>query len=174
MVALKKAVAAAGAAVTKHLDKAGTPAFDSEAAKLAKEHKIEATMKLMKPKSKGGISIGKLVGAGHKDSIELLIRDYCTNKPPTKREVTDCNEDLVKAAQVTAIIAQMTPSWKPAKDQPGGKTKAKWMELSDEMKKYSGELIKAAKAKDEKAVVDVSKKLNNSCAECHKIFRDDK
>ncbi len=177
--ALKKAIAAAGAEVTKHLEKAGTSEFDALAPKIARDHKIEATMKLMKPKSKGGLSIGKLVGAGHKDSIELLIRDYAIGewagtKGPTKKEVTDCNADLVKAAQVTALIAQMTPTWTPTKSLPGGKTPEKWKALTEDMKKYSAELITAAKAKDEKAVSAVAKKLNNSCAECHKIFRDDK
>jgi hypothetical protein len=177
--ALKMAIAAAGAEITKHLDKAGTSEFEALAPKIAMQHKIEATMKLMKPKSKGGISIGKLVSAGHKDSIELLIRDYAIGewagaKGPTKKEVTDCNADLVKAAQVTAIIAQMTPTWTPGKAQPGGKTPEKWKSLTEDMKKYSVEFLKAAKDKDEKKVGEVAKKLNNSCAECHKIFRDDK
>src|SRR5260370_29940139 len=73
--ALKKAIAAAGAQVTKHLEKAGTSEFDALAPKIARDHKIDATMKLMMPKSKRGLSIGKLVAAGHKARIELLIRD---------------------------------------------------------------------------------------------------
>ena len=142
-------------------------------AKLAKDNKIEPTMKLFKPASKGGVGIGTLKGAGHKDSIELLIRDYAI-KPPTKAEVTKYADDIVKAAQITNVIAGMTPYWAPTKDGGMGKTKAKWLELTEDMKKNSADLVKAAKAMDEKAVDSVSKKLNNSCAECHKIFRDDK
>jgi len=143
------------------------------AAKLAKEHKIDATMKLMKPVSKHGISIGALTKAMHKDSIELLIRDYAI-MGPTKAEVEKYNDDLVKSIQVVGVIAEMTPTWTPLKDGPMGKTKDKWKALTEDMKKGSAELIAAAKAKDEKAVATAAKKLNESCAQCHKIFRDDK
>jgi hypothetical protein len=137
---------------------------------------MDATMKLMKPKSKNGISIGKLVSAGHKDSIELLIRDYAINdrNGPTKKEVTNYNDDLIRAIKVVAAIAEMTPSWAPTKDLPGGKTKAKWKSLTEDMKKGSADLLAAIKAKDDKAVATSARKLNESCADCHKIFRDDK
>jgi hypothetical protein len=160
---LKKAIAAAKKVIEA---KAGTTV---DAVALAKEHKIDATMRLFKPKNKGGIGIGGLK-ANHKDSIESLLRDYAT-KPPTKDEVTKFADDLIKTAQVAAIIAEMTPHWSPATAGPMGATPAKWKSLSDDMKKSSAELITAAKAKDEKAVDSAAKKLNNSCAECHKIFR---
>jgi hypothetical protein len=165
--ALKKAIAAAKKVI---MEKAGTKI---DAAALAKEHKMEATMKLFKPKSKGGIGIGGLTGANHKDSIELLIRDYSI-KPPTKAEVGKYADDLIKAAQITGTIGELTPYWGPAKPGPMGKTPEKWKSLSEEMQKASAELIKAAKAKDEVAVAESAKRLNNSCAECHKVFRDDK
>ena len=170
---LKQAIAAATEEVLKNLNKVGTADFPAMAGKIAKEHKIEATMKLFKPKSKNGVGIGGLTGASHKDSIELLIRDY-TIKAPNKAEVTKYADDLVKLAQITSVVAEMTPSWVPLKDGPAGKTKAKWMQLSEEMRKGSAELVAAAKAKDDKAVEAAAKKLNGSCAECHKIFRDDK
>ena len=163
---LKEAVTAAKKAILEKLDGPVDPP------KLAKEHKMEATMRLFKPKSKGGIGVGDLTKASHKDSIELLIRDY-TIKSPTKAEVEKYNKDLVKSAQIAALIAEMTPYWAPTKDS-GAKTKAKWLELTKEMKGGSADLIAAAKAKDEKAVATAAMRLNNSCAECHKIFRDDK
>jgi cytochrome c556 len=173
---LKKAIAAASKEVLANLDKVGQPGFEAIAAKIAKEHKIEATMKLFKPVSKGGISIGKLTKAGpkgHKDSIELLIRDY-TIMPPTKKEVTDCNDDLLKAARVTAVMAELVPHWAPTKSGAGGKTPEKWKELAAEMKLGAADFVAAAKAKDEKAVETAANRLNNACAMCHKTFRDDK
>jgi hypothetical protein len=166
---LKEAMAAAKKVVMANLNGI-TPAV---ADKLAKEHKIDATMKLMKPVSKNGISIGTLTKAGHKDSIELLIRDYAIT-PPTKAEVEKYNDDLIKSIQVVGVIAEMTPTWTPMKDGPMGKTREKWKALTEDMKKGSAELIAAAKAKDDKAVATAAKKLNESCAMCHKIFRDDK
>ena len=166
---LKEAVAAAKVVIIKNLSGVDGPA----AMKLAKDHKMEATMKLFKPKSKGGIGVGSLTSAGHKDSIELLIRDYAL-KSPTKAEVTKNADDLLKAAQATAVIAELTPHWGPAKDLPGGKTQAKWKALTKDMKEGSADLVAAAKAKDDKAVATAAQKLNSSCAECHKIFRDDK
>lgn len=170
--ALKKAMEAASKEVMKNLNKPGTPGFDTAAAKLATQHKIEPTMNLMKLKKKGGIGIGGLQSL-HKDSIDLLIIDYATGKPPTKAEVDKYADDLVKVARVTAVIAEMTPYWGPTKPQ-GMKTPAKWKELTSEMKKGSADLIAAATAKDEKAIVAAARSLKNSCAECHRIFRDDK
>ncbi len=166
---LNKAIEAAKKVI---LEKSDGPMDAAAAAMLAKEHKMEATMKLFKPKSKRGVGVGDLTKAGHKDSIELLIRDY-TIKSPTKAEVEKYNKELIKAANITAIIAEMTPNWAPIKDS-GPKTKAKWLELTKEMKEGAADLVAGAKAKDEKAVETAAKRLNNSCAECHKIFRDDK
>ncbi len=171
--ALKAAIAAAKAAMEKDYSKTGTADMGKVVAKLIKDHKMEATMRLMKPMSKGGISIGKLKDANHKDCIELLLHDYATNKPPTAKEVKDCNDDLVKTAQVIRMIAEMTPAWNQGrKGAAMQKTPEKWIELTEVMKKGSDDLIAAAKAKDEKAVIEAARRLNNSCLECHKIFRD--
>ncbi len=43
-----------------------------------------------------------------------------------------------------------------------GKTPEKWIELTEGMKKGSDDLIAAAKAKDDKAVGEAAKRLNNS------------
>jgi hypothetical protein len=167
--ALRKAIDAAGKEVLKNLNGIGATA----AAKLAKEHKMEATMRLFQMQSKGGLGIGDLTKAGHKNSIDLLIADYSTTKPPTKDEVKKYAGDLIKVAQITAVIAEMTPTWGPAKAQ-GMKTPEKWNELTAEMKQGSADLISAAKAQDEKAVLAAAKRMKNSCAVCHKIFRTDK
>src|SRR5262245_12865082 len=37
---------------------------------------------VFRPRKAGGAGIGSAVHAGHKDSIEFLVRDWSTNKPP--------------------------------------------------------------------------------------------
>jgi len=168
----KVAIAKAKEAVLKLTDKAGTPAGTADATKAAKEHKLEFVMRTFKPKNKGGVGIGMgLVQAGHKDSIELLIIDYAKKTPP-KGEVDKNTADLVKAAQVSAAVADEAMHQGPAKDV-GKKTQAKWKALMQDMQKSSADLIAAAKAKDEKAVGAAAQKLNTSCSECHSIFRED-
>ena len=174
---LKKAIAAARVAVLRFADGQGedpTKPLDvpKEAAALAKHHKIEATMKLFKPKSRGGIGIGELVNAGHKDSIELLIRDY-TIKPPKKGEVALYADDLIKVGRISLAIAEMTPHYiplTPSSAEGRRRIVTRWKKSSGEMKKASADLIEAANAKDEKAVAIAAKNLHNSCAECHSLF----
>ena len=176
---LRKATEAARAAVLRFADGYGEdptkPVRDmtKAAAALAKEHSLEATHKLLKPKNKGGIGIGRLIGAGHKDSIELLIRDYAI-KGPTRTEVLDYGDEIVKAGRITLAIAEMTPNWVPAKADPGGRTRKLWMESSKMMKDSAIELITAAKAKDEKAIALAATRLNESCAACHKLLGSDR
>jgi hypothetical protein len=167
--ALRKAIDAAGKEVVKHLDGIDGPT----AAKLAKEHKMDATMRLLQIQTKGGLGIGGLAGPRHKNSIDLLIADFATNKPPTADEVKNNTDDLIRVGQVTAVIAEMTPHWGPTKAQ-GMKTPEKWKALSEQMRQGAIDLVAAAKAKDEKAALAAAKKMKISCADCHKIFRTDK
>ena len=175
---LKLAIEAAKEDVLKYtddLDKKTISQRDltAAAADLAKRHTMEATMKLFKPQSKGGIGIGNLAKAGHKDSIELLIRDYSI-RPPSKDEVTRYQAELVKLAQTSLVIAELTPHWAPTKKDYAGRTPQQWKAMAEEMKKGSADLVAAAKANNEKAVETAAKFLNNSCAECHKLIHDDR
>ncbi len=97
---LKEDIKKASEAIQKNLGKVGGPDGAAIVAKLVKDHKMEATMRLMRTKTKGGISIGKL-SPPHKDCIELLIRDYAI-KPPAAKEVKDGNEDLIKSGRSSA------------------------------------------------------------------------
>jgi len=160
----KPKIVAAGKSVLQLLDKMDGQDFDKQ------DNKLEYAMKgAFRPKSKGGVGIGELKNAGHKDSIELLIMDYA-KKAPTNMEVMKYNADMVKAAQITKILAYASPHWAPMKDV-GKQTKAAWNGFSDDMKKGADAFLDAAKAKDDKAVGVAVKKLNKSCVDCHAIFR---
>src|SRR5262249_2453440 len=130
------------------------------------EHSLEATHKLLKPKNKGGIGIGRLIGAGHKDSIELLIRDYAI-RGPTRTEVIDYGDEIVKAGRITLAIAEMTPHWAPRDAQ----MKAKWQAQSAEMRQTALDFVVAAQSRDHEKISTTAKRLNESCAVCHKMIR---
>jgi hypothetical protein len=169
---LKKATEAARVAVLRLADGYGEdptkPVRDmnKEAAALAKEHSLEATHKLLKPKNKGGIGIGRLIGAGHKDSIELLIRDYAI-KGPTRTEVLDYGDEIIKAGRITLAIAEMTPHWAPRDE----KMMAKWQAQSAEMRQTALDFVVAAQSRDHEKIATTAKRLNESCAACHKMIR---
>jgi hypothetical protein len=144
-----------------------------EAPLLAKKHKLRQTHMLLGPKSRGGIGIGELVKEGHKDSLESLLRGYAY-RPPTKAEITKHERELLQAAQITMVIAQITPYWGPARPVDKYRTPALWQSLSEDMKNGSSELAAGVKANDEKAVTSAAKKLTMTCAGCHRRIHDEK
>src|SRR5262249_46082716 len=65
-------------------------------------------------KTKGGLGIGRLTGAGHRDGIEMLIRDYAL-RPPTNDEVVKYNDDLVRIGRVSLAMTEVLPHFAPKK-----------------------------------------------------------
>ena len=171
---LKIAIAAAKKSVldyTDKLDKKTKSPNDlaTDAAPLAKQHKIEPAMKLFKPKSTGGIGTGGLAAG----SIELLIRDYTTKKPLAPGVVAAFRADLMQVGHVTLVMSELLPHYAPKKDV-GPKTAAEWLKLSKEMKQGSLDFLDAVRANNNVQVAATAARMNTACAGCHKLFRDDK
>ena len=58
------------------------------------------------------------------------------------------------------------------KKKEGDKDPKDWTTWTDDMLKAAKALAAAAEKKDAKAVKDAAYKLNNSCNNCHEVFRD--
>jgi cytochrome c556 len=82
-------------------------------------------------------------------------------------------KDAVVSAYMTAIIAHYTEAMAPAADA-GAKKKADWLKWTTDMEESAIAAAKAAGAAkpDDKAVKAAFKKLDESCAKCHAVFRD--
>jgi hypothetical protein len=142
-----------------------------QAEEFAKTHSLASAARVaFKPKSKGGLGIARVTAAGHKDSIELLLRDYVI-RPPTRDEVVKYDQDLLQVGRIILVMSAFVPQYAPKTDI-GPNTAAEWRKYADEMKKGSREFLDAVEAKDERKLASAARRLNEACATCHKRFRD--
>src|SRR5262249_25616049 len=72
--------------------------------------------------------------------------------------------------QVTAM-AQMDQSAAPLKKE-GDKDPKDWLRFTDAMREASVDLAKAATARDLAGVRKAAQRVNASCLDCHRTFRD--
>jgi len=109
------------------------------------------------------MSAYKLPKAGGQGWEKLLL-NLATDKKKTIPP-TGLNDALLQAAYQSALIADLSAAYVPAKD------KKDWDSLCVDMKKGSLELAEKVKAKDGKAAFAALSKLNTSCSVCHDKFR---
>src|SRR5262245_11497600 len=69
---------------------------------------ISQVFTLRRPRG-GGPGIGSAVKAGHKDSIEDLVRNWSGSRPPTREELQTHRKDLVQVARVLQAMAEVAP-----------------------------------------------------------------
>jgi hypothetical protein len=161
-----KDVAAARVMIQKLLEMCGQDQA-REAPKLAKCFELGSVHHAaFKPRSKGGLGIGDKPGAIEPDSIELKIVALAKKAPDPERLAREA-PDLIRAAEVTRAVAELTPYW--ARETSGARDREDWMRFSAEMKKGSEELIKAIKSGDPKAVHKAATNLNSACVNCHGV-----
>jgi soluble cytochrome b562 len=133
-----------------------------------KYEELNTVMHIYKPSPKGGIGTGLEPKAG--DGIELKIISLGKRalQPATMAKE---KELLVKMGYINVAMAEITTHYAPAKPK-GGKGAKEWKQYSDDMKKASLDLIKAAKAGKPADVKTAANNLNNACNNCHSDFRD--
>jgi hypothetical protein len=141
-----------------------------QAAELKKKKELGDVMNMFKLRTKGGLGIGPKAGAVTPDGIEAKV-GALAKKKLTAAEAKNQAPDLEQMADDIAAISHVgdanTPTKKDAEKDPN-----KWTKWMDEMRKGSQDLKKAAKAKDPNAIREAAKKTNDSCSNCHGVFRD--
>jgi len=163
-VAIAKAIADGNMDDAKKLANEMTPNMKAKAgaktepADLHKYMDLDELMTQFKPEGSGG------------KAMEKKIKQYMQ-----KRAALSADEikDAVLVGHQTAIIAQFTEMYGPDSDM-GKKTKADWVRWSKEMGELGVEAAKlgsAAKA-DDKAIKAAFKKLDDNCAKCHAVWRE--
>src|SRR5262249_6923852 len=131
---------------------------------------IDEVMYLMSRRrgTKGGMGVGDKPGAITPDGIEAKITDLA------KKELT--NERLAKEAKaiqrmahITVAIAEVTKHKSPPLAK---KYKQIWLDSTEEMRRFSVDLARAAEKKDAKALREAAQKIDASCNKCHQPFQD--
>jgi len=139
---------------------------------VAKKHMIEHVMRGFKLREKGGIGLGEKPEAITPDGIEAKILLWATKKLPTKQDLSKDSAAYVKGIEIVKTIADINEFYAP-KEKKGDKDPVKWKKFNEDMKVASKSLIEALKATDPGKVKIAAGKLNQSCNDCHGIFRDD-
>jgi hypothetical protein len=160
------------AAVQKLADAVDRPDVSRRAKKLVEELdacEVSRVFGLTRPR-RGGVGIGSAVQAGHKDSIEELVRDWSGPRPPTKEELQTHRKDLQRVARVVQAMAELAPLRKdiyvPANNE---KMAEDWRKVSAEFKTVSRALRYAIDKTDEGETQRAAVRLQQACDNCHKI-----
>ena len=127
-------------------------------------------MHLYRPRNKGGMGWGAKAGTNPAtDGLEKKIQEFAKGVPAN---IADQVENNLEAAYWIAALTEVVHAKTPAKDSGGGKTKKAWTGFTDEMRAAGNDLIKAAAAKDGKAMAKAANKINSACTNCHSKFKE--
>jgi hypothetical protein len=143
--------------------KSGRGDARAQAAAIKKKFdELEPIMWIYKPRNKGGLGMGK-DGAG----IELELGRLSGPKAKlTPQKIKELEPDLIKAAEISKAIAEVSDLYTPKKDT------AKWKDYNKDMRKAADELIEAVKSGNAMQVKKAITNLNASCTSCHSDFRE--
>src|SRR5262245_50489810 len=121
-------------------------------------------------KERGGAGIGSAVQAGHKNSIDDLVRDWAGRKPPTQPELDAHRMDLVRTARVLQTLTEMAPHrvdiYIPKNDE---KRKEQWFKVAADFKVVTGEFREALEQADVTRTRNIAVKLHKTCMACHQV-----
>jgi hypothetical protein len=152
--------------------------FDLQAAGRADARKVDLRQVLehyeaellMGPRKRLGLGIGLQGDAGPLDGIERRVM-ILARKPPTEAEAQAQSADLARAALVLSAMAGLLEDHTPEKGV-GPKNPKDWESWTGQMRAAAEQLEGAARAKDPKAIQAAARTVNESCNNCHMVFRD--
>lgn len=116
---------------------------------------------------KGGLGIGGKPDTG----IEKMIQEFAKTAP-TRSKLNRDGQNLKHAAYIMAAAAEAVHNRPPVKAPTGKKNPEDWKKWSAQMKTQSLQFAKALESNDPAAVHKAADTLNNTCIQCHDIFKD--
>jgi Cytochrome C' len=137
---------------------------------IAKKYELEEVMHSFQLRTKKGEGVGDKPGAITPDGIEAKFIAL-GKKPLPPATLNKEAAAIARAAYLSAAIAEVAERKTPEKKE-GNKDPKDWLAWCKDMKAGSLDLARAAKAKDAKGVKDAASKVNSSCNNCHRVFRD--
>jgi hypothetical protein len=141
------------------------------AADFAKGADLDDVMGLLKLRAKKGLGVGPKPGPPRSDGIEAFILNL-DKRAPAKAVLEKQGPDFERAAYVSAAIGEIAIYKCPVEKKQKDKDPVKWKQWSEDMRDASLELADAFKAKDASAIKKAGRKLNDSCTNCHGVFRE--
>ena len=139
-------------------------------AELAKNYSLDELMHVFKFRAKGGLGVGETAGAITPDGIEAKLQGL-QKKEADKADLAKNGKAYATIGEVSLVLAEISEAFTP-KDKKGEKDPKKWKEFVEKMRVGSKDLITASNKSDAKGLKKAAKVLNDSCIECHSIFRD--
>lgn len=121
----------------------------------------------------GGVGIGSAVQAGHKDSIEHLVRDWSGAKPPTREELQTHQKDLLRVARVLKAMAELAPHrmflMSPRDSKGKAQTAEDWRQMTRDFKESTRDLHDAVEDRAPASAREAAVRLQQTCYTCHKL-----
>jgi len=158
------------AAIVKLADDVDGKDVPARAKKLVEEHDACDMPIVFTLKKRGGAGIGSAVAAGHKDSIEDLVRNWSGKKPPTKEELETHQKDLVRMARVLQVMSELAPHrvyiYVPKNNE---KRAGEWLKVSADFKEVTRALRDAIEKTEPDQTRKAAIKLQETCTACHKV-----
>lgn len=139
-------------------------------AELAKKYSLDELMHVFKFRAKGGLGVGETAGAITPDGIEAKLQGL-QKKEADKADLAKNGKAYAGIGEVSLVLAEISEAFTP-KEKKGEKDPKKWKEFVEKMRVGSKDLITASNKSDAKGLKKAAKELNDSCIECHGIFRD--
>jgi cytochrome c556 len=128
---------------------------------------LKPIMYVFKPRAKKGVGIGP---QGPRDGIEFRFQDLGNTKKISDKAlpgvIKDMKDELIKGAQITKGVAEITDLYVPKKMPED------WKKYTQDMRKSSDDLIDALQKGNPARVRAAANNLNSSCNQCHTDFRD--
>jgi hypothetical protein len=160
------------AAVLKLADNLEAPDVAIQAKKIVTEINpcgVSRVFTVRRP-PRGGVGIGSAVQAGHKDSIDDLVRDWAGARPPTLKELQTHRKDLLQVSRVLQAMAELAPhrvsEYVPQKDE---KRAGEWRKVSAEFKAATRELRDAVEKTKPDETRKAAVRLKQTCVACHML-----
>jgi hypothetical protein len=155
--------------IADDLAKSDTGKARDAAKSVADKNELADVMHMFSPRTAKGEGVGPKPGAIKPDGIEAKL--YSMTKRVAPAELKNDGEALERMAYITAAIAEIA-GHKAPKEKKGEMDPAKWKQWSEEMHKSALDLAKEIKAGDPMKVKAAATKLDNTCKNCHGVFRD--
>jgi len=129
----------------------------------------ETLMKLFKLRKQKGLGAGPIaLSSEGNDGIEKMIRDLAKEVPGG---IAKQSASLETMGYWISAMGEMSHAAHSKVDFGGKKSKAKWLEWSDEMRELGVVFAKAAATKKPAEIKAAAARVNANCNECHSIFR---
>jgi hypothetical protein len=132
-------------------------------------HATEPMMLLFKGKAKGGEGIHADLQYHPKlknqNGIEALINALASKKL-SDESMAKVEKELPNLAFRVAVIASITHEFKSSKDAD------KWRDYAADMRDASIEIAESARKKNGEGILKAALALENSCVECHSVFKN--